>query len=190
MSLEATIWAWEQVRSLDPRSALVLLRLADYVRPHERTCFPGQARLAEETGQSERTVRRAIHDLEQRELIQRHRRMHPEGGRKSDEYELYGPAFVGPEDLPANLAGMGLPALITGLRGSLHDHRRVLASIEQSLGPLPCSRKPGLAYQRQGPIAVVGARRSIEELRPRCCSSSAAGVSGPSGRRSQARETD
>lgn len=96
MSLEATIWAWEQVPDLESRAKLVLLSLADHVRPDTRTCWPSQERLARLTGLSVSTVRRAIGDLERKQLIRRRPRMRPAGrGRRSDEFELYGPAFCG-----------------------------------------------------------------------------------------------
>lgn len=69
MSLRCSAWAWKQ-RALSPRAKLVLLALADHVNQKDRiTCYPGIDSLIEETEIPERTLQRAISELEQRDLI-------------------------------------------------------------------------------------------------------------------------
>ena len=69
MSLKCSAWAWKQ-RGLSPRAKLVLLALSDHVNQRDRiTCYPGIDALMEETEIPERTLQRAITELEQRDLI-------------------------------------------------------------------------------------------------------------------------
>jgi DNA-binding transcriptional MocR family regulator len=105
MSFEASIWALKQAPALSMRAKAVLPHLADYVHNGERICIPSQERLAEDAGISVRTVRRAINDMEERQLIKVRPRMRRSGrGRRSDSYELFGPPFLDEDEYKAELA--------------------------------------------------------------------------------------
>jgi hypothetical protein len=78
-------WAWKQSLPLGPKAALVALaNFAD----GDGVCFPGQARLADMLGVSERALRNYLIDLEQRGFISRRQRRRADGSRTSDEYKL------------------------------------------------------------------------------------------------------
>lgn len=95
MSYKATNWAYELPLKGSPKP--VLVALAD-MADEAGTCFPSQATLARMTGLGERTVRRAIEELESLELLKRVPRYGGVNGRMSDRYVL----AVGSK-LPANL---------------------------------------------------------------------------------------
>lgn len=86
MSRAARDWAW-MVPDLSPSTRLVLLALAEHVHDGV-TCFPGQARLAELCGVSDRQVRNLLHELQGRGLIAIEHRPGQGGGRKSNVYRL------------------------------------------------------------------------------------------------------
>lgn len=95
--LDALQWAFRcaEIPS-GPRFTLVALaKFADA----EGHCHPGQQRLVEMTGQSERTVRNHLGWLEQRGYIHRRRRYREDGSRSSDGYVLQ------VNHLPATVAG-------------------------------------------------------------------------------------
>jgi len=104
VSWKASAWAKEQTTGSPAKKAL-LLCLADYA-DEDNSCFPGQDRLATETEQSVRTVRRQLEDLEMRGLIVRERRVDKHGHRTSDRYVLQIPTGQSgrkdpePESLP------------------------------------------------------------------------------------------
>lgn len=85
MSNEAINWAFRQ--KVPSTEKFVLVVLADYA-DEEGSCFPGQKRIAEKVGGSERTVRRSLKSLEARGLIRRERRSRGDGSRSSDRYVL------------------------------------------------------------------------------------------------------
>lgn len=88
MSHEAQTWAIKQ-RTGSPARKAVLMNLAD--RADEAwSCFPGQKRIAEDTELGERTVRRALDDLEQAGLLLRFHRRRKDGSWTSDRYVLAG----------------------------------------------------------------------------------------------------
>lgn len=67
MSYQALSWAFKQ--DISPSTAkFVLVALANYA-DDDGYCFPGQKRLAEDTCQSERSVRSHLASLERRGLI-------------------------------------------------------------------------------------------------------------------------
>lgn len=81
-------WAVDQ-RTGSPARKAVLMNLAD--RADEAwSCFPGQRRIAEDTELGERTVRRALDDLETAGLIRRDHRRRKDGSWTSDRYVLAG----------------------------------------------------------------------------------------------------
>lgn len=79
------LWAWNQ--PLAPTQKLVLVALA-WHSDDGGTCWPSQARLARLSGLSERSVRRAAKDLEQRGLVRRLRRTTDAGAVTSHLYVL------------------------------------------------------------------------------------------------------
>lgn len=85
MAHKATNWAWEL--DLPMAQKFVLVALADMADEH-LSCFPGQKRIAVMVGSSERTVRRALADLEELGLIEREARRSDVGYRTSDRYVL------------------------------------------------------------------------------------------------------
>lgn len=78
MSHEATIWAIKQTgRGLSPGAKLVLWHLADRHNP-DHGCFPKQARLAADCEMARSTLNTHLATLEERGLIRRERRHHPQ----------------------------------------------------------------------------------------------------------------
>jgi hypothetical protein len=73
MSLEASIWAWDQNAGTSS-NLLVLLRLANHAGPDGR-CWPSQGHIAAKCRLSIKGVSNAMRDLESRGLITRERRM-------------------------------------------------------------------------------------------------------------------
>lgn len=106
MSIQAMGWVFG-LELPHPGQKLTLLALANYADP-EGICRPGQPRLAKDTSQGERTVRRHLAELEEAGLIERSRRIRQDGSRTSDEYHL--------KFQPANLAAGngGQPATVAG----------------------------------------------------------------------------
>lgn len=85
MAYQATHWAWEI--DLPMTQKFVLIALAD-MADESLSCYPGQKRIAKMIGSSERTVRRALADLEEWKLIEREERRAADGYRTSDRYIL------------------------------------------------------------------------------------------------------
>jgi DNA-binding Lrp family transcriptional regulator len=85
MSYKATNWAYEL--PLTGSQKFVLVALAD-MADEANTCYPGQQRIAEMTGFSEATVRRALKALEESGLLSREARHGAYGYRTSDRYRL------------------------------------------------------------------------------------------------------
>ncbi len=86
MSVQAITWA---IATVAPSSTakLVLICLANYA-DKDGSAHPGQKRLAEDAGVSERSVREALKSLEQAEIITREHRHRGDGTRTSDAYSL------------------------------------------------------------------------------------------------------
>lgn len=85
MSNAAITWAYRQ--PITNGAKFVLVALAD-MADEAHSCFPGQAKLAAMTGQSDRTVRRQLAELELAGYIRRDRRFDAFGHRTSDRYTL------------------------------------------------------------------------------------------------------
>lgn len=81
------IMAWAVDTKLPQAQKLVLLLLAHY-SDKDMTCYPGQTRLADQAGMSDRNVRRAVSELEAKGLIYRQKRFRKDGTRTSDLYHL------------------------------------------------------------------------------------------------------
>lgn len=87
MSFDTVPWAWK-VEGITPTQKLVLMGLASYA-DERNSCYPGQELLASRAGVSDRTVRRALDELEHIGLIRRERRKDARGFRTSDRYFLH-----------------------------------------------------------------------------------------------------
>lgn len=85
MSNEAITWAYQQ--NVSTGAKFVLVALAD-LADEGHSCYPGQAKLATMTGQSERSVRRQLAELALAGFIRRDRRFDRAGHRTSDRYVL------------------------------------------------------------------------------------------------------
>lgn len=117
MSSDALNWA-KNVTVGSATKKAVLMVLADYA-DHEWSCFPSQARIAEEAEVGVRTVRRILTEWEQEGVITRRHRIAKEGrGRTSDRIFLQPASLAarttkrpGDADQPATecgLSGQGL----------------------------------------------------------------------------------
>lgn len=81
---------WAYAQQVEPTGAkFVLVTLANHASA-EGYCYPSQDKLADETGQDERTVRRNIAVLERLGFIRRERRSNKLGHRAADAYWLVG----------------------------------------------------------------------------------------------------
>lgn len=195
MSWQATHWA----RGIDttagdgkpiPGGKLILLLLAD-LADEDHTCFPGQARLAKESEQGERTVRRQLAALESAGLIRREARyvIAPDGRRvrTSDRFRLPidepggrfprepEPKRDSPEgDLPANMAARNegdLPA--TGGRSyrprvageQPEEQPDSLKGVENLTGPRDSAAAPPVDNPRTA-TATPGRPRGWDEHGP------------------------
>lgn len=87
MSVQAITCALA-VRGVTASEKLVLLALANYADENMR-CWPSQARLADDTCLTERTMRTVLASLEQRRLISRKERRRQDGTRASDVITLH-----------------------------------------------------------------------------------------------------
>lgn len=81
-------WAVDQ-RTGSPARKAVLMNLADRADA-VWLCWPGQKLIAKDTELGERTVRRALDDLEKDGLIRRHHHRRKDGSWSSDRYILAG----------------------------------------------------------------------------------------------------
>lgn len=72
---------------LTQRATLVIFYLINRA-DKEMTCFPGVKTIARECNISERTVQRALNDLEEARFVRRESRFHEEGGQRSNLYVL------------------------------------------------------------------------------------------------------
>lgn len=88
MSAIAMKWAWElqEHAALPPTSHHVLLCLADHFNAKQMAAWPSYPRMVLRTGLSERTIRRAIADLEARGLIAKESRISSSGRKVGLRY--------------------------------------------------------------------------------------------------------
>lgn len=105
MSVKAMSWAWDQ-KGLSEGEKLLLMALADHA-DDDGICWPGQKRLAEKVGCTDRTIRTRLTRMETEGLIRRERRKTQSGFRSSDRIFLHLPN----SRLPENISGRddGLP---------------------------------------------------------------------------------
>jgi Helix-turn-helix domain len=88
MSVQAISWALA-LRRLPSTEKFVLVALCNYANHEGTQCFPGQQRLAEDTGLTDRTVRKVLASLEKRRLITRRQRRRADGYKTSDEITIH-----------------------------------------------------------------------------------------------------
>jgi DNA-binding Lrp family transcriptional regulator len=86
MSVFATAWAWQQ--PVTGNAKLVLLALADECRGTDGLCWPGLKRVAEMVGVEQRTVRRAVEQLEEAGLLLRETRRREDGSQTTNLIRL------------------------------------------------------------------------------------------------------
>lgn len=102
--------AWAYAQDIPCAKKFLLVTLAGYA--DERwSCFPGQARLARDIGQSDRNVRGLLSELERDGFIRRESRMKPDGrGRTSDRIFLIADRVEHPrDDQPEKSSGHDQP---------------------------------------------------------------------------------
>lgn len=85
MSIRATNWVWGL--ALPPTPKLILMALADEA-DDEGFCWPSIRRIARKACVSERTVRRALAEYGDGELLQVSTRVRQDGGQSSNSYKL------------------------------------------------------------------------------------------------------
>jgi Helix-turn-helix domain len=73
MSFDAQAWA-RKIKTGSPSRKAVLMSIANRANDSDGACWPSQRRIADETEFSERTVREALKDLEDMDLIRRVKR--------------------------------------------------------------------------------------------------------------------
>lgn len=143
MSYRLTAWAAE-VRGLTPTQKLVLMMLAHCCNGSAgaAVCWPSQARLAELTGLSERSVRYALRELEARCLIQASAGQ----GRTSSRYRL------ACDDSPNRRLDLPEPEPDPAREGQALPHKP-----DREGQPLP--HKPDREGQQLPPRGATGAGR-------------------------------
>lgn len=85
MSVKATNWVWGL--RLPPALKLILMALADEAND-DGLCWPSVRTIARKACVSERTVRRALQDYGNSELLTVARRSRPDGSQTSNWYQL------------------------------------------------------------------------------------------------------
>ena len=89
MSVEASSWAWKQLKGLPDKSSfianrkLLLLAIADHA-DDQGWCWPSKKRLSEKTGFKKTGLQAMLKWLEQNQLIER--KPHFEGGRQTSNW--------------------------------------------------------------------------------------------------------
>lgn len=128
MSSTALNWA-KNVTVGSAAKKAVLLVLADYC-DEEWSCFPSQARIAEEAEVGERTVRRILAEWQEQGLIRRERRPSKDGsGRSSDRI------YVQPATLAARNDGrLGFQAATGAVQPATGDSSTGQALADEPLG--------------------------------------------------------
>lgn len=114
MSHDATNWAIK-VKGLKPIARIVLWHLADCHNP-SMGCFPSQEYLAEHCEISRASVNRCLDDLEQRSLLRRQARVHPDTKRQlPTRYFLACEKDFHAQDVASRVSGLDTgPALESG----------------------------------------------------------------------------
>lgn len=113
MSHQAVTWAYQQ--DVKPSGTkFVLVTIANYA-DGDGHCYPGQGKLADDTGMNERHVRRCLKELEDFGLLHRRHRYDRNGKRTSDEFWL-----IGFKPLPDDIAA-SLPDIVSGSDELLPD---------------------------------------------------------------------
>lgn len=82
MSLQAMVWAIQDVADLEPSGKLLLIVIGNYAGD-DWSCWPSQATLARDTGMGKRSVTRWLAKLEEGGMISREPRFKPGQGNRS-----------------------------------------------------------------------------------------------------------
>ena len=146
MAYQASNWAWEL--ELPMTQKFVLIALAD-MADESLSCFPGQKRIAQMIGSSERTVRRALLDLETMGLIDRQERRAEDGYRTSDRYVLKTKVTLAKRS-PAKMAASPTGQIVPGQsRQSHRPSATVSPAIDDTLtGHSDRAIEPSVNHQR------------------------------------------
>lgn len=109
MGNQAINWAWKL--ELPVTTKFVLIALCDQASDTTNSCFPGQDRIAKMIGGSQKTVERAMKDLEALNLIEREQRRTKQGWRTSDLYRVH-VGNVLPDNLPTRQSAYQAESLV------------------------------------------------------------------------------
>lgn len=133
MSVQAITWAYQQHLPMGCKATLVAL--ANHA-DGDGVCYPGQVRLAQMIGCSERALRRYLQALEGAGMIERTQRRRADGSRTSDQYSLIGyqPASVAASRQPTGQSGQAYRPIWPPLPASVTGHE---PSVEPSVEPQP-----------------------------------------------------
>lgn len=145
MSNAAITWAKKQKTGHSTRKA-VLVAIADYADEMGR-CWPSQKRIAEDTEFGERTVRRALSELEEMGFIKRDNRHSPDKMTYMSDIIILGPD-IGRDEASQRPAATSQRPLTTGQRPSVQE---------------PAANGAGASgHSRQDPAANLAAKPLIE----------------------------
>lgn len=113
MGNQALNWAWQL--ELPVTTKFVLIALCDQASDTTNSCFPGQERIATMIGGSQKTVERALKDLEKLGLIERSQRRTKQGWRTSDLYLVKVGQTVLPDSEPTRQTAYQTESLVGNL---------------------------------------------------------------------------
>lgn len=141
MSIKATNWVWGL--AVPPTPKLILMALADEA-DDDGFCWPSIKRIAKKACVSERTVRRAIADYGDSELLQVSTRVRADGGQSSNAYRLsLANAALQSQSPNPPTDNLSPPAARDRARGSL---------VSAPPLPQPCQGAPATAVSGHYPL--------------------------------------
>ncbi|GHE70107.1 hypothetical protein GCM10019059_32420 [Camelimonas fluminis] len=153
MSIQAVGWALKQ-KIPSASAKFVLVAIANYADENGR-CWPSQQALAADTSLSERSIRNAIHALEELGVIERIERRRQDGSRTSDAIQIV--AFGASEPQPADFAG-GLEKSAATTGKSCRDNRQMTTEQPADFAGLT-TFEPSLNHQENHSSAASPPRR-------------------------------
>jgi DNA-binding transcriptional MocR family regulator len=169
VSYRATGWAYAQ--DVTPCGAkFVLVALADFA-DEGHSCYPGQQRLAEMTGQSVDTVARHLKRLVELGYISKEHRQGKGGHRTSDRYWLTvesnpakcgdGPTLQNPEPNPAETLDPTLQIIGRNHKGTTSR----TTSARERARPLPEDWQPSQQQKEYGSALNLDVARELEAFK-------------------------
>lgn len=142
MSIQAVGWALKQ-KIPSSSAKFVLVAIANYADEDGR-CWPSQHALAADTSLSERSIRNAIHALEELGILRRVERRRQDGSRTSDVIQIV--AFETDDAQPAKSAG-GLEKSAATTGRSFRNNRQMTTKQPADFAGLT-TFEPSLNHQR------------------------------------------